>query len=471
MTETLTKRKRPNIVIVCNDDHASWVLPTYGNREMQTPAIDYLAATGTVMEQAFTPCPVCSPGRASLLTGRMPSQHGVHDYISGSPESMGRNWMKDEITLPMLLSGVGYRTAMIGKWHLGNDMEPQSRFDRWYALSGDYPIPHRGPYRYSDDGVEVWESADKSTHLTDKAIEFLREQDGESPFFLYVAYVATHHPWNGHCERLVSHYRGSSFIDVPDDEPYPFGVQALESTFKTRDNPPEALAQYYAGVAEVDEGVGRIVDTLETSGFADNTIVVFTSDHGLCCGHHGIWGKGNGTLPLNVVEEAIRVPLIIRDQSRIKEGQRRTEFVDHLDLFQTLVELADISLPGDRADAYPGRSFRKLLAGIESDIQWREVQFCEYGELRMARTEHHKLVLRFPDGPHELFDLVRDPRETFSFYNDPGYQSTVDDLTDRINQYFDTYEDPDKSGLRVRDLPKHNDTEAWRTDSITASVR
>jgi arylsulfatase A-like enzyme len=453
-----------NILVIFNDDHGQWAAGAYGNRELRTPTLDYLAQTGSLMENAFTPVPVCSPARACFLTGRLASQHGVHDYLASNvPEAHHRWWLEDEVTLAQILARAGYQTALSGKWHLGNDMTPHGGFDWWFTLGGDYPINRLGPYTYSDQGAPILSEAYKTRLITDKAIEFLRKRDSARPFFLMVGYRATHSPWEDHPERSVAPYRECNFKDVPYEETYPFGVQNLESTLPTRDNPREALAQYYASVTRLDEATARLLDELEALGLREDTLVVYTSDHGLCCGHHGIWGKGNGTLPLNMVEESIRIPMIINQPGRVQPGERRTEFVDHLDLFKTLADYAGVALPEDLVDSYPGRSFWPLLEAGEAVPDWRKVQFGEYGNLRMVRTEAHKLVLRYPDGPHELFDLAADPREMIDLFEDPSQQDRVARLMEMMDAYFGAYEDPVKSGLRVRELPRHNLTEAWRS--------
>ncbi|MCE2470746.1 MAG: sulfatase-like hydrolase/transferase, partial [Anaerolineae bacterium] len=134
-----------NIILIVNDDLAQWALGSYGNREIHTPTLDYLAETGVLMENAFTPTPVCSPARACLLTGRLASQHGIHDYLSSTiPEIHRRPWLKDELTLAQLLARAGYQTAHCGKWHLGNDDQPQAGFGHWFSGVGDYPAEHGG---------------------------------------------------------------------------------------------------------------------------------------------------------------------------------------------------------------------------------------------------------------------------------------------------------------------------------------
>lgn len=450
-----------NILLIMGEDHGQWALGAYGNREIHAPTLDHLARTGVQMENAFTPTPVCSPARACLLTGRLASQHGIHDYLSSSaPETHRRRWLADELTLAQLLAEAGYQNGLVGKWHLGNDEEPQVGFEHWYSLTGDYPIFHSGPYRYSDNGRIHTRTAYKTDIITEEAVGFLRDRDAERPFFLFVSYVGTHSPWAGHPERLAGQYRECSFNDIPDDVAYPFGKQNLESTNATRTNPRETLAQYYAAVSHIDEGVGRLIDELETQDLRGSTLVVYVSDHGLNCGQHGVWGKGNGTLPLNMLEESIRVPLLFNHPGALYGRQRRAEFVDHLDLFQTLLEYAQVAPPTDRA--YPGCSFFPLLDNSAAPPDWRTVQFGEYGPLRMARTERFKLVRRYPDGPCELFDLRRDPRETVNLFHDPQWLHIVERLTAEIDAYFERYADPSKSGLLAEQLPRCNSTEAWR---------
>lgn len=450
-----------NILVIFNDDHAQWASGAYGNGEIRSPNIDYLAQSGVLMENAFTPIPICSAARASFLTGRLPSQHGVHDFLAYSdPEASSRRWLAEETTLAQRLAGHGYETAMCGKWHLGNDVVPQAGFEHWFSLGGVYPINRCGPYPFSVDGEVRELTGYKTPLITASAIRFLRQRDPQRPFFLHVALRATHGPWRDNPERSVAPYRDCRFTDIPQDITYPFGRQRLSSLAPTRNNPREALAQYYGSVSRTDEAVGQLLDELEALGLRENTLLVYTSDHGLCCGHHGIWGKGNATLPYNMVEESIRVPLIFNGPQTLFAGQRRAEFVDHLDLFQTLLDYANVSAP-EGVD-YPGRSFLPLLTNSRALPHWREAQFGEYGNLRMIRTRQYKLVRRYPDGPCELFDLAEDPRETVNLFHAAAYAELVAALTQQLESHFQRYEEPRKSGLRVQTLPRHNHSEAWR---------
>ncbi|MDE2858837.1 MAG: sulfatase-like hydrolase/transferase [Chloroflexota bacterium] len=458
---------KKHVILVVNDDLAQWTLGSYGNDEIRTPTLDYLAATGVLMENAFTPTPVCSPARACLLTGRLASQHGIHDYLSSTiPEIHRRPWLKDELTLAQLLSEAGYQTAHCGKWHLGNDDRPQAGFGNWFSGVGDYPAEHGGDHRFSLNGEIQTIPGQRTQVITDKAIEFLRQRDTSSPFFLHIGYFGTHNPWRGQPERLVAQYRQNDFADMLDQPAYPYGVQALESTLPTRLNPREALAQYFAAASHIDEAMGRLLDELEALQIREQALVVFTSDHGLCCGHHGLWGKGNATLPLNMLEESIRVPLIINCPQALFAGQRRTEFVDHLDIFQTIAEYAGVLDKLDAGRKYPGHSFLPLLDNSAALPDWRRIQFGEYGDLRMARTRQYKLLRRYySNAPCELFDLSVDPTESQNRYDDPAYQHIVESLSGELDNYFDRYQDADKSGLRVRELPRHNLSEAWRPTS------
>ena len=455
-----------NIIIILNEDHGQWALSSYGNRDVNTPTLDYLARTGVQMENAFTPIPVCSPSRACLLTGRYPSQHGMHDYLANQDDEVENNpWLENEIFLSQLLSNAGYQVALSGKWHLSNDHLPQAGFEYWFTHSHHYPIEHGGPHIYSDQGDFITLTGYKTQILTDRAISFLRERNPKQPFFLLLSNTASHAPWNRHPERLVDQYRHQTFESISDDVAYPFGKQNLESTFDTRLQPQEAQAQYYAAASQIDEATGRVMDELEANGLRESTLLIFTSDHGLNCGQHGMWGKGNATFPYNMVDESIRIPLIFNQPGYLYQGQRRNEYVDHCDVFQTLVDYAGLELPERGENYYPGLSFLPILnnSGSLEGGDWRNYQICEYGDLRMLRTETHKLILRdHEEGANELFDIKKDCRETVNIYNEKEMQPLVESLTLKMNNFFARYEDPVKSGLNVKQLPRHNKTESWR---------
>ena len=432
-----------NVLVVMSDDHGQWCTGAYGDEHVETPSIDHLADTGVRMDNAFCPTPVCSPARASFFTGLRPSQHGVHDWIRAEMHP-DRDWLADETTLPELLGDVGYTTGLAGKWHCGPPGADRV-FDS--SVTMDEVDANTDAPRFSVQQDQL---------ITDHAVEFLRNRRvPDAPFFLFVGLGATHLPWRDQPERLVERYRGKDAPGVPDESAYRFGrTDVLRPS-----NPDEALAQYYASVQGVDEQVGRLLDELDTQSLLDQTLVVYTADHGHNCGHHGMWGKGNGSYPQNVLEESIRVPLLFGGHEDVVGPQTRDEFVDHTDTFRTLLDFAGVEPPDDVA--YPGESYRSQLTEAGSGADWEQVQVCEYADVRMVRDERHKLVRRLPDGPDLLFDLDADPRETRNAIDDPAYADVVDGLDAHLATAFETYAIEGTEGVPLDDLPEYNGSEAW----------
>ncbi|MFK4805043.1 sulfatase [Microbacterium sp. ZW CA_36] len=458
---------RTNIVVFLTDDHAQWAAGCYGNSELRTPTLDHLANTGVVYENAYTTSPVCSPARASFFTGRLPSQHGVHDYLSSAdPEVRDVSWLAGENLLPEVLQGNGYVTALSGKWHLGREEEVPRGFDYWYCRSA--PVSEASAYRSPWPLTPSAERAYNRQAITDHGVEFLRQHDREQPFFLVIGHLATHSPWTDVPDRLVDQYRDATFRDIPQDVTYPFGRQRSESLYSSRNDPREALAQYYGAVTDIDEQVGRVLDELDALGLRESTAVIYTSDHGLNAGHHGLWGKGNATLPYNVLDESIRIPLIVNRPGHMLGRQRRIENVNHTDTFQTILDIAGCETPESIDTPYPGRSYADTLTG-ERFPGAREDVFVEYGNLRMVRTPRHKLVRRYPEGPDQLFDLRADPRETTNVIDYPDNASLTLELSAAIDDYFGRYEKPETAGTRVLEQPRHNVDEAWR-DATPATI-
>jgi arylsulfatase A-like enzyme len=450
--------KRPNIVVVLTDDHGQWATGCYGNREVQTPAMDWLAATGIRMANAMTVTPVCSPARATFWTGLYPSQHGIHDYIGGG-EFRDGPWIESQTQLGELLHHAGYRCGFFGKWHCGTPEETRPGFDEWFCI-GRRTGPHHGEQRYVHNGEPYTETGYQARITTDAALRFIRESPSERPFFAFLGMVATHSPYADHPPRLVERYRNATFADIPNEPVHPFGRITGEGRNAARQDWRERQAQYYAAVSELDEQLGRVIDLLDQLGELEDTIVVYTGDHGLNVGHHGLFGKGNATRPLNMLDESIRIPMIVGGWDALFGRQVRPEFADHADLFQTLAEAAGAFLPADRH--YPGRSFLPTLTRAQSIADWKQVQFGEYGDLRMARSATHKLIRRHGRGDDQLFDLVADPRETHNVIGDPAHAHVVQELDAQIERRFAPMADSPKSGLRVTELRAHNNVEAWR---------
>lgn len=462
-TETVKMTSHPNILVIMSDDHGQWALGCYGNRELHTPTFDKLAAGGTRLASAFTPCPVCSPARASFFTGRLPSQHGIHDWLA---EEDDFDWMEDETTLAQILQESGYRTGLVGKWHCGRSSIKQPGFDYWFGFErGQYP--HKGQQYFTEQGQSVEANGQQSFFLTEKAIEFLCNTDDNRPFFLFVGYVNTHSPFENQPERLVSKYRGSGFSDIPretwsdKDEGW---VRYGNPTDETERR--EWLAQYYAAVEYIDEQVSQLVETLETSGFLENTLIIYTSDHGHMNGHHGLYTKGNATVPQNFFDESIHVPCLLSWPDVIQAGGVMEEPVDHCDLFQTILDAACVRLTFDQKKSInsPGRSYLPMLRG--EPLLWRTHRFCEYGNARMIADSRFKFIRRFKaEKEHfrdEFYDLKKDPRETLNLIDDFNYAIHISKMNRLLDEYFLLYEEERKSGREILTQRRSNPVEPWR---------
>ena len=448
---------RPNIVLFLTDDHGGWAMRCAGNRELRTPNLDRLAATGVRFPDATTPSPVSSPARACLMTGRTPSQVGIHDWLGGDCGE-ARDWLAGEATLPELLRGAGYRAALAGKWHLGSPVTPD-KFDRAYVAPQQ---PHNGLIRGTLDGRPVEADGNNTTVTTDHALALLADRTGDQPFFLNVGHVATHSPYDEarHDSAVVATYRDATLADLPDDPPHPWVKnEGTGGPHVVPDGEAAAAMRrgYYAAVTETDREVGRVLDELDRQGLAENTVVLYTADHGCALGHRGFWGKGNSTRPLNMHGVSLHVPLIARHLGRDgwRGGVVRDTPVDHYDTFMTLLDVAGVR--PDLARAYPGFSY--------ADPAWRRCspRFGEYGDLRSIDDGSHRLTFRYPAGPHDLFDLAVDLEERHNLADDPRHAGLLDELAAQLAAWYAKHEDPAKSGLRVRDLPRHNPSnEAWR---------
>ena len=463
----------PNILVILSDDHAQWASHAYGNSEIRSPNIDYLAGTGLTMQNGYTPCPVCSPARASFFTGRRPSQHGIHDFIAtGSPE-FETGWMKDEITLPQILSEQGYQTALIGKWHCTVDSVPmQPGFDRWVSYDSttagwQNQYLHRGPVCFSDQGQKVVIDDFQSRYLCRQAIDFLRSRDPTKPFFFFFAPVDTHAPQEGHPNRFVERYRDAHFWDIPEGAKTHY--ESTPERWSFRDDGPstrdEALAQYYAAVSMIDDQIGLLLDELDRSADLENTLLVYTADHGYMTGHHGLWGKGPSSRPQNFYEESIRVPYILRWGTGLPSHQTPSLPFDHCDLFVTILDAAGIRLPNDLRMKInsPGQSLLQFLR--DPDTGWRRYQFCEYGPARMISDGRKKLIRRYP--PHrdryldEFYDLTLDPSESRNLFDLTSSQPDIVELSSAFEEHFPQFEDPRKSVKNLLNQPPCNASGRW----------
>jgi len=451
---------RPNIVVVMADDHAQWALGAYGLDQIDTPNIDWLADQGVLFENAMTPAPVCSAARASFYTGKMPSQHGVHDFLSESPE-FDANWLAGEKLLSERLQDAGYRTGLFGKWHATTDSKvPQPGFDRWLSydsLSAGWENQYlrSGTVNFSSDGEQVQYTGVQARFLTEEAIRFI-DDPSPKPFFISLNFTEPHAPFVGLPERLVTRYR-----PVANDIIKAGGTSDMADRGPATTTPGdhvEKLAQYLAAVSLIDDQVGRLLDALQGRQLLDNTLLVYTSDHGLLVGQYGLYGKTNATNPPNFYEETIRIPLIVHAPGdRFRPSQGRSEFVDLMDLHATVIDYATGGRVSESAYG-PGRSMRKLLEG-ERNTGWRTVQFSERGNARMVTDGRWKLVRNYPrdpeDGPTDVwYDLAHPFAERHAA--DAPRQPLRDRLIAELERFFAKYETPEHTGRKIWDQPPPN---------------
>ena len=460
---------RPNILIFLADDHGQWASGPYGNQDIETPNLDRLADNGILMANATSPSPVCSPARTSLLTGRLPSQHGIHDFLSERPE-FDRGWLDDEILLPELLQNAGYRTALIGKWHSTATSHQVFRgFDRWlsYDVRPDgwrNQYLKRGPIHFSDQGTPVIADGFQLEYLGAEARDFIEGGDPSRPFFLLFAPTDTHGPFAGNPEDIVEGYRSARFADIPRGETS--HLPAANAASVPPNDLGEILAQYAAAVTRQDTELGRLIELLAARGELENTLVIYTSDHGVMVSHHGLLGKSNATLPQNLYEDSIRVPMILSWPEGISGAALTFDIpFDHLDLFRTILATAGVELSEsqERQIDSPGQNL--LLRLSNPDAEWRRYRYSEHGNARSVSDGRFKFERHPPIDPrfgNELYDLEADPRETTNLVDDAGHREAVTDLSRALDKHFARYEIAGKSGVEALSQPPCNGAEPWR---------
>jgi choline-sulfatase len=462
---------RPNILIFLTDDHGQWAQHAYGNTELKTPNLDKLAATGIRMTNTFTPCPVCSPARASFWTGRMPSQHGIHDWLDVTMHGYDHPGLVGQTLLSELLHASGYHTGLVGKWHCGTEHVTAPGFDHWFSYWVNQ-YPHLGRQNFSDDGKHVVENGYQSPLLSDRAVDFIKDhrqnpQHRDKPFFLFVGYVDTHGPHTDAPPDLVNQYTHATFDDIPKEK---FAdchgtVRTGPAANPTRER--HRLSEYYGAVSCIDREVGKVIASLKETGQFENTLIIYTGDHGLNCGQHGIWEKGNGTMPQNFLEESIRIACTLSwPAGGILQNAVCGDIVNHCDLWATLLDIANATPDAKTLASInsPGKSYLPQLRGKPAKNQ-QKTQVSEYGNARMIRTGQYKLIVRKPfDGvgfPNELYDLHADPRETVSRYQDPACAAVVKELSPQIDAFFEKYTIAGHSGWDLETQPKCNPGSPW----------
>lgn len=421
--------RRPNVVIFLTDDHGAWATGAYGAKDVRTPHIDSLARSGVKFTRAFAATPVCSPSRMTYMTGCLPSAHGVQDWLvpedSYGPQS--RAWLDGHLTWAEVLKGAGYTLGMTGKWHMGRDETPQRGFTEWATVPGG-----GGTYLnpvFSHNGVRTPVEGFKTDAVGDFALEFLNQQKSGGPFCLYVPFYAPHTPYDRTPAEYREPYRESGFRDFPAMPMRGDQNRGLAGMFDSR----KAKLGYSSLVTAADANMGRVLKRLEELSLREETLVIFAADQGWNAGHHGVWGKGNGTIPFNMLEESIRVPLIWNHAGRIRAGASAGPLVSSYDFFPSLLEYLDIAAPADGRRI--GRSYAGFLAGSQPE-RWRTRLVFEYAYVRAIRTENLKYVERAEGFGSEMYDLEADATEGRNVHDDPGYRKQRDGLSAELRESF-----------------------------------
>ena len=429
----------PNVVFILTDNQGAWTLGCYGNPDIRTPHIDRLAAEGVRFTRALSSNPVCSPTRATFLTGLIPSQHGVHTFLD--PKFMmgpqAYNTLAEFTSLGEILRDAGYTCGLSGKWHLGANLTPSEGFSYWITK----PDGHTREF-YDQDVIEngmVRKEAGYTTDLwTRKGVEFI-EQNKSRPFFLFLAYNGPYSlgqlMLNPARNRHAEHYRGHQFQSFPRDAMHPWQFQN-----KQFHNSQAAMERVAAETSGVDDGVGEIMQTLKRLGLDENTLVIYAADQGWMGGQNGMWGMGDHFRPIGAHELMMQIPFVFRQTGKIPAGKTSDLLVSNYDFLPSLLGYLGLADKVPQQPKRPGRDFSAVLKGQQP--AWDNTVFYEMESVRAIRTDRWKLVLRHPAGPHELYDMQADPRERFNRYGEPGDEAIQMELQQKLTEFFRQYADP-----------------------------
>ncbi len=467
--------KRPNIIFIMTDDHASHAMSCYDSKINKTPNLDRIAKEGMRFDNCFCTNSICAPCRAVILTGK-------HSHINGVIDNR-KTFDGSQQTFPKLLQKAGYQTAMIGKWHLKTD---PTGFDYWSVLIGQGPY-YNPPMKTPNGTVKY--TGYTTDIITLLALDWLQhKRDKDKPFCLMYQHKAPHRNWQPAPEHLTKY--DDVTIPEPDNlfDDYSNRGRAakeqdmsIEKTMNARDlklvaprnltpdqkkawdaayNPKNKafeaanlqgkelirwkyqryIKDYLRCIASVDDNVGDLLEYLDDSGLAENTIVVYTSDQGFYLGDHGWFDKRF------MYEESLRMPLLVRYPRQIKAASVNKDLVQNLDFGPTFLDFAGVQVPKDMQ----GRSMRKVLQG-KTPKDWRASVYYHYHEYPAVhsvkrhygvRTKRYKLIHFYHDiDEWELYDLEKDPHEMRNVLADPAYADIVKDLKAELKRLRKKYKD------------------------------
>lgn len=452
---------RPNILYIMSDDHASMAMSCYGSYRNQTPNIDRIASEGIRLDNCFCTNSICTPSRASILTGQYPHMNGAITFNAPNPTSY---------TFPQMLRNGGYFTAMIGKWHLS--CEPTG-FDSWNVLPGQglYHDPE-----FIDNGVSKILPGYVTDIITDLTLDVLENRPRDKPFCILSHHKAPHDMWESDDEHAAL------FADTQIQEPanlfdtYKDRASAIRQSTQTIGSPrpghtvfadetghisdpvqrkkaqyQEYMKRYLRCVASIDDNVGRLLDYLDAHDLSQNTIVIYTSDQGFFLGEHGWYDKRF------MYEESLRMPFVMRYPEAISPGVTDDHIILNTDFAATFLDFAGL----EKHPSMQSESFKPILEGLQP-ADWRESMYYRYYRSHFntpshwgVRTKRFKLIYYNLSGEYELFDLENDPAEMKSVYDDTEYSGTVEYLKDELkrlkNELCDA-EDGFEGEVRAREL-------------------
>ena len=454
--------RQPNILLIFVDNQPASMMGCYGNDEIFTPHLDELASKGVLFRNAFSPNSMCSPCRASMLTGLMPSQHGIHTWLDDEvmdqwPEHY--NAIAEFETLPKKLADAGYHTALIGKYHLGFADKPQNGFKHWVTMAKGMMDSFYG-IEMNNNGQYYTAPEHSVDYFTRKSVEFLDDHAGQDqpPFFLFMTYNAPYGElYPNEPDHRYSHlYANFPMDSVPREGLCPELIDWILirkekmpdydfAWYKELAEQPNNLAdmrQFYSQVSMVDDGIGQVIAKLEEKSVLGDTLVIYTADHGLSVGQHGFWGHGEDTWPSNMHRSANNIPLIISHPDFEEPGRHVENLVGTTDIFATILDIAGCKL--ESPESVSGTSLCSLLRGESGDF--RDEIFMDQEETRAIRTSQWLFMRRIEntkyDFKHELYDLVSDPDERKNLAQDPEYADMVAELSTRLDEFFTDYVNP-----------------------------
>jgi len=445
--ERIPHARRLNVIFILTDDQRYDAMGFMGHPFLETPNMDAMARSGVHFKNAFVTTSLCSPSRASILTGMYMHHHGIVD--NNRPAS------EDLVYFPQYLQEAGYQTAFIGKWHFGGYSDaPRPGFDHWVSFKGQgeyFP----GKNGLNVDGKHVPQKGYITDDLTDYAIDWLSHRDADKPFFLYFSHKAVHDNFSP-APRDRGRYDHARF-PVPDTmantpENYaekPMWVYNQRNSWHGVDflyhglqpgNIEWLYKRYCEAIYGVDQSLGRVMRWLRDHGLEQNTLVLYMGDNGFLWGEHGLIDKRNA------YEESMRVPLLAQCPAILKKGTVVNGIVANIDIAPTILEACGLRPPADM----DGRSFLKLAEGTMPANQWRDSLLYEYywewnfpqTPTNFAlRTDRYKLILYHGIWDmDELYDLQNDPHEKHNLIHDPSYK----DIRERLRKKL--YAELKKSG-------------------------